>query len=344
MVIGEIASPRPIYPASSFMKKNIKVIVTDPIHPDAILRLSGAGFEVVELPEEEKGLLPERIEPYHAVVCRTSTVLDSPTLARAKNLSCIALASTGWDRIDISEATRRNISILGLPSHNKEIEPERDGNFVSTSEHAILLMLAALGDFYHANQSMKEGRWEKKFLVGHELADKTVGLLGFGRIASLVARRLAGFRVHLIAYDKFVSQEKADEYGVELVPLDEFCRRSDIISIHMPKTPETVGLLGAREFGLMKDGTFLVNTARAAIMDEPALIESLKNGKIRRAALDVFHDEPRGLNWDLIKMPNVIATPHIGGSTHEAWRRISLSAVENVISFFNGIVRNKINV
>lgn len=326
------------------MKKNLKIIVTDPIHPDAVIRLKQAGFEVTELPEEEKSRVAEYIEPYHAVVCRTSTVFDAPTLARAKNLSCIAIASTGWDRIDVSEATRRDMSILGLPSHNKEIEPERDGNFVSTSEHTILLMLAALGDFYHANQSMKEGRWEKKFLVGHELANKTVGLLGFGRIASLVARRLAGFRVRVIAYDKFVSQEKADEYGVELVPLDELCRQSDIISIHMPKTPETIGILGAHEFTLMKEGVFIINTARAAIMDELAFIEALKNGKIKRAALDVFQDEPDGLNWDLIRMPNVIATPHIGGSTHEAWRRISLSAADNVIAFFNGKVQNKINI
>lgn len=324
--------------------KKLKILITDPIHPDAILRLSHEGFEVVELSEEEKGQLPERIEPYHAIICRTSTVLDAPTFARAKNLSCIALASTGWDRIDIGEATRHNISVLGLPSHNKEIEPERDGNFVSTSEHAILLMLAALGDFYHANQSLKEGRWEKKFLVGHELADKTIGILGFGRIGSLVARRLKAFRPRLIAYDKFVSQEEADRYDVELVTLDELCKQSDIISIHMPKTPETTGMLGAREFGLMKDGVFIVNTARAAIMDESALIAALKSGRVRRAALDVFHDEPNGLNWDLIKMPNVIATPHIGGSTHEAWRRISLSATENVISFFNGEVHNKINI
>lgn len=326
------------------MKKPLRIIVTDPIHPDAIIRLSEAGFDVMELPEEEKARVAEYIEPHHAIVCRTSTVLDAPTLARAENLSCIALASTGWDRIDVEEATRRNISILGLPSHNKEIDPERDGNFVSTSEHTILLILAALGDFYHANQSMKEGRWEKKFLVGHELAGKTVGFLGFGRIASLVARRLANFRVNLIAYDKFVSQEKADEYGVKLVSLDEFCKQSDIITIHMPKTPETIGLLGAHEFSLMKDGVFIVNTARAAIMDEPVLIDALKSGKVARAALDVFHDEPNDLNWDLIRMPNVIATPHIGGSTHEAWRRISLSAVENVISFFKGEVRNKINI
>lgn len=326
------------------MRKNYKIIVTDSIHPDAILRLSQEGFEVTELPEEKKGQLLELIEPYHAIICRTSTILDAATLARATNLSCIALASTGFDRIDIDEATKRNISVLGLPSHNKEIEPERDGNFVSTAEHAILLMLAALGDFYHANQSMKEGRWEKKFLVGHELANKTVGLLGFGRIAGLVAHRLVGFRVRLMAYDKFVSQEKAHEYGVKLVPLDELCRQSDIISIHMPKTSDTAGMIGAREFALMKDGVFIVNTARAAIMDENALIAALKSGKVCRAALDVFHDEPRGLNWNLVRMPNVIATPHIGCSTHEAWRRISLSAADNVISFFNGNVRNKINI
>jgi len=326
------------------MKKNIKILITDPIHPDAVAQLTEEGFEVVELPEEKKEQLSECIEPYHAIICRTSTVLDEPTLARAKNLSCIAIASTGWDRIDTEAATKRDITVCGLPSHNKDIDPERDGNFVSTSEHAVLLILAALGDFYHAYQSMKEGRWEKKFLVGHELAGKTVGLLGFGRIAGLVARRLSGFRPRIIAHDKFVSAEQAKESGVELVSLDELCRQSDIISIHLPKTPETISMLGAKEFSLMREGVFIVNTARAAIMDEAALIENLKNGKVCRAALDVFHDEPTGLNWGLIRMPNVIATPHIGGSTHEAWQRISLSAANNVISFFRGEVKNKINL
>lgn len=232
---------------------------------------------------------------------------------------------------------------MGLPSFNPNINPECDGNFVSTAEHTILLILAALGDFYHAYKSMKEERWEKKFLVGHELANKTVGLLGFGRIAGLVAHRLKPFKVRIIAYDKYVSKEKAKESGVELLSLNEFCRQSDIISIHIPKSKETESILGAHEFSLMKDGVFIINTARAAIMDELALIKALKSGKVRRAALDVFHDEPDGLNWNLVKMENVIATPHVGGSTHEAWRRISLSTADNIISFFRGNPQNVLN-
>lgn len=330
-------------PVVSFMKKP-RIIITDPIHPEAIRRLSQEGLEVTELPEDEKGFLSKHIEDYQAILCRTSTVLDKPTLAKAKNLACIALASTGWDRIDIEEATRRGIAVLGLPSHNKDIDAERDGNFVSVAEHTILLILAILGDFYHANQSLKDGRWEKKLLIGQELAGKTVGLVGVGRIASLVARRLTNFRVNLIGYDKFVTSKQAREIGVELVSLDVLCKTSDIISIHMPKTTETIGMLGVREFSLMKNGVFIVNTARAAIMDESILIESLKNGKVLRAALDVFHNEPHGINWELIRMSNVISTPHIGGSTHEAWRRISLLASENAISFFRGDVRNRINI
>lgn len=325
------------------MKKH-KVIITDPIHPDAVIHLNQSGFETTELSEEERARLPEFIEPYNAVICRTSTVLDAPTLAKGKNLSCVAIASTGFDRIDLKAATEHNIAVMGLPSHNKDIDPEKDGNFVSTAEHATLLILAALGDFYHAYQSMKEHRWEKKFLVGHELAHKTVGILGLGRIGGLVARRLQGFRPRVIAYDAFVTQEQADKYGVELVSLEELCRLSDIITIHLPKTPETTGILGQQEFSLMKEGVFIINTARAALMNEEAFINALQTGKVKRAALDVFHDEPDNLNWDLIDMPNVIATPHIGGSTHEAWRRISLSAAENVISFFNGKVQNKINL
>ncbi|MFA7302332.1 MAG: hydroxyacid dehydrogenase [Candidatus Paceibacterota bacterium] len=320
-----------------------RVLISDPIHPDAVRRLVEADFDVTELLDNERSTLPGRIGPYHAVICRTSTTLDASTLALAKNLFCIAIASTGYDRIDIEEASRRNIAVLGLPSHNKGIDPERDGNFVSTAEHAVLLILAALGDFYHAHQSMKEGRWDKKYLVGHELAHKTVGFVGFGRIATLVARRLKPFHAKMIAYDGFVSREQAAQEGVELVTLDKLCTQSDVITIHIPKTSETAGMLGEREFSLMKDGVFIINTARAAVMDEKAFIAALKNGKIKRAALDVFHDEPYGLNWDLVRMPNVIATPHIGGSTHEAWRRISLSAVDNIIAFFKGTVQNKIN-
>ena len=325
------------------MIKTSKILVTDPIHPDAILRLTQEGFEVVELPEEKKGQLPDLIEPYHALICRTSTVLDTPTLSRATNLTCIALASTGFDRIDMEEATRRNVSVLGLPSYNIDIDPERDGNFVSTAEHAILLILASLGDFYHACQSMKEGRWEKKFLVGHELAHKTVGLLGLGRIATLVARRLSSFRVKIISYDPYVSKEKAEKLEVELVSEDDLYRQSDIISIHVPRTKETEGMVNAEKVALMKDGVFIVNTARAAIMDEKALINALRNKKVCRASIDVFHDEPNKINSNLVKLPNVIATPHIGGSTHEAWRRISLSAADNIISFFQGNIRNKLN-
>lgn len=318
------------------MTKNIKILVTDPIHPDAITRLTEEGFEVVELPEEKRSGLAKVVAPYNAIICRTSTVIDTAVFDAAKNLSCIAIASTGFDRIDMNESSKRGIAVMGLPSYNPDIDPERDGNFVSTAEHAVLLILAALGDFSHAYQSMKEGRWEKKHLVGNELASKTVGLLGFGRIAGLVARRLSGFRTRVIAYDPYASEAKARDYGVELVSLEEFLNQSDIISIHAPRTAETNKMLGKREFSLMKDGVFIINTARAAIMDEPVFIEALKSGKVKRAALDVFHDEPDHLNWDLIKMPNVIATPHIGGSTHEAWRRISLNAADNVIAFFRG--------
>ena len=327
------------------MKK--RVLITDPIHPDAIERLVEAGFDVTELSEAERSQLPALAEPYDAIVCRTSTTCDVALFEQAPKLSVIAIASTGYDRIDIQEAKKRGIPILGLPSFNPDIDPERDGNFVSTAEHAVLLILAALGDFYHAYESMKEGRWDKKHLVGNELAGKTVGLFGFGRIATLVARRLAPFRVRVIAYDPYASIEKAAAEGVTLVSFEEFCRDVDIISIHAPKTDETEGKIGRNAFALMKDDIFIVNTARSAINEETALIEALKSGKVKRAAFDVFHDEPDGVHEgasrELIQMPNVIATPHIGGSTHEAWRRISLSAADNIIAFFHGEIRNQLN-
>lgn len=324
-----------------------KVLITDPIHPDAVTRLRDEGYSVTELEDGERERLPELIEPYHAMVCRTSTTCDSSVFDRAPNLKAVAIASTGYDRIDTEEAKRRGVAVLGLPSFNPDIDPEKDGNFVSTAEHAMLLILAVLGDFYHAYESMKEGRWEKKFLVGNELANKTVGLFGFGRIATLVARRLKPFRTRVIAYDAFPDQGKADREGVELVSFERFCKESDVISLHTPNTPETKGRFDKEAFALMKDGVFIVNTARAALINEPDLVEALHEGKVKRVAMDVFHDEPdgvhQGMSRKLIEMPCVIATPHIGGSTHEAWRRISLSAAENVIAHLRGEeVKNRI--
>jgi len=321
-----------------------KILITDPIHPDAILQLQKSGFEVTELTEENKQNLSNIIAPYNAIICRTSTTIGCTELDAAKNLEVIALASTGFDRIDAKEASVRNIPILGLPSWSPDIDPERDGNFVSTAEHSIMLILATLGDFSHAYQSMKEGRWEKKFLIGNELANKTVGFIGFGRIAGLVAKRLKAFRVTMIAYDPYIiSPEKAHSLGVEMVSMEELYRRSDIIDIHAPRTPETTGMIDDSAFSQMKDGVFIINTARAAIINEDSLLRALESGKVHRIALDVFHDEPNGINTNLIKHPSVIATPHIGGSTHEAWRRISLSTANNIISFFNGTVRNRLN-
>ncbi|MBP6860227.1 MAG: hydroxyacid dehydrogenase [Candidatus Pacebacteria bacterium] len=325
----------------------MKVLVTDPVHPDSITRLKEEGYSVTELEDGARDRLKDFIAPYHAMVCRTSTTCDSDVFANAPNLKAVAIASTGYDRIDTEEAKRRGVAILGLPAMNHEIDPEKDGNFVSTAEHTMLLILSVLGDFYQAYESMKEGRWDKKFLVGNELANKTVGLFGFGRIATLVARRLKAFRVNVIAHDPYATPEKAKEEGVELVSFEEFCKRSDLISIHAPRTPETEGKLNAEAFAQMKDGVFIVNTARAIIINEPDLIEALKAGKVKRVAMDVFHDEPngvhQGMSRKLIEMPCVIATPHIGGSTHEAWRRISMTAAENVIAHLKGeVVKNRI--
>lgn len=330
------------------MTQSRRILITDPIHPDAVTRLTEAGFDVTELPETERSQLLDTVAPYEAIICRTSTPITAEVFDRAPKLAVVAIASTGYDRIDIEEAKRRKVAVLGLPSFDPSIDPEHDGNFVSTAEHAILLILAALGDFYHAYQSMKDGRWEKKHLVGNELAGKTVGFFGFGRIATLVARRLKPFRVRLIAYDPYASSEKAVTEGVELVSFETFCREVDIISIHAPKTSETEGKLDQAAFDQMKDGVFIINTARSAIVDQSALVQALESGKVRRAAFDVFHDEPdgvhTGLSREIIQMQNVIATPHIGGSTHEAWRRISMRSAENIIAYFNGDVRNRINV
>ncbi len=327
--------------------QKIKVLITDPIDNSGIDLMKAEGFEVTQKNNLSQEELIKIIPEFKAVLCRTSTKIDQEIIAAADNLKCIGLVSTGWDHIDLASASRRQIAVLGLPPGRTDIDVTTKGSFVPTAEHVILCMLALAGNFYPTVKSLKEGRWEKFGFAGTELFDKTLGIIGFGRIGKLVAERAQAFKMKILVNDlknQELSQAASWPFAPEFVDLAELCRRSDFITIHLHKTAATVNLIAKPQFEEMKKGAMIINTARGAIINNQDLYEALKNNKIRGAALDVFEGGPAGLNIDLIGLPNVIATPHIAGVSQEGQQRQSLDTAQSVIDFFaSGDLRNAIN-
>lgn len=246
-------------------------------------------------------------------------------MERAPNLRVVGRAGVGVDNVDVEAATRRGIVVVNAPGANN----------LSNAEHALALLLALVRHIPLANESLRAGKWEKSIFVGSELQGKTLGLIGMGRTGILVAQRASAFGMRLIAADPYVTKARAAQLGIDLVSHDELYRRADFISVHVHRTPETEGLIGHREFALMKPTARIVNTARGGIIDEEALVSALKEGRIAGAALDVFEKEapPRR---DLLELKNVVVTPHIGGSTEEAQRKAGESIAEQVLIALRG--------
>lgn len=323
-------------------ERKLRILIADPIDREAEMLLRRSGFIVhVKLKLSREEML-RTIPRYEVLICRTNTKLNRAFFEAAVNLQCVGLASTGYDQIDLGAATAHNVAILGLPSHNKEIDVRQSGNFISTAEHTMLLILAALRNLYNASASMKRNCWEKRLFLGSEAHGKTLGIVGLGRIGTLVANRAQAFGMQVIAYDPYVTKQHMKSALVASVDFDTLCKTADIISIHAPKCPETQSLFNKRAFGLMKKGVIIVNAARAEIVDTHALLEALDSGKVTRAAIDVFTDEPVGVEWHLATHPKVIPTPHIGGSTSEALRRISLEVAHNVVGYTTKSVRTHV--
>ena len=322
----------------------IKILIADPLHNDAISLLKSSGFSVTRNEKKPKRDLIKLLGSYHAIICRTATKIDKNFFIAAKNLKCIGLASTGYDHIDIEEASRRGVYVLGLPPENSKINVYKNGNFISTAEHTILLILAASRNFHQAVCGMREGRWEKNSLLGNEIHGKTLGIVGFGRIGKLVSQRALGLGMKILAHDPYLSREHASMHNAKLVSLTTLCKKADVITIHAPQTPQTIGLIDEKCFGLMTHGVIIINAARASIIDEDALLANIKNGKVKSAAVDVFKNEPLEELTELTALPNVFATPHIGGSTEEALRRISMDTAKNVTAYLKyGRKKNAIN-
>jgi D-3-phosphoglycerate dehydrogenase len=313
-----------------------RVLVSDKLSPQGMEILRAAPDIQVD---EAVGLKPPelaaKIAPYHGLIVRSGSTVTAEVIAAAANLRVIGRAGIGVDNIDVEAATQKGIVVMNTPA----------GNNVTTAEHAISMMLALARSIPQATASMKNGKWEKGRFTGSEVFNKTLGVVGIGNIGSLVADRALGLKMRVVAYDPFISQEAAQRLGVELVSLDELYARSDFITVHTPLTPETRGLVGADAFAKMKKGVRVINCARGGIVDEEALAAAIQSGKVAGAALDVFSKEPPPPDHALLKLDQVICTPHLGAATDEAQINVAIAIAQQVVNYLTrGVIQDAINV
>jgi len=302
------------------MAESRVVVLADPIDAHALALLQEGPCRVVDA-SADPASLPAHLKDAWALIVRSRTRVTAELIAKAPQLQLIARAGVGVDNVDLDAATARGIRVVNAPA----------AATVSVAELTVALCLLLARGIYPQVVATKSGRWERG-TQGHELSGKTVGLVGYGRIAREVAHRLHAFEVTTIAYDPYV-RTAAD--GTELTTFEEVLRRSDIVSLHAALTPENHHLIGPAAFERMKAGAYLVNVARGPLVDETALIEALRFGRIGGAALDVFEVEPPK-NRELLELPNVLATPHIGASTPEAQRRAGVDIVDEVLRALKG--------
>jgi D-3-phosphoglycerate dehydrogenase len=311
----------------------VKVLVSDNISPKCIEILKKSGLEV----DVKTGMKPEELKAcigdYHGLIIRSATKVTSEIINAAKNLKVIGRAGSGLDNVDRAAATKKGIVLMNTPG----------GNTITTAEHSIALMVALARQIPQATISMKAGKWEKKKFMGVELFNKTLGIIGIGNIGSQVAKRAQGLAMNVIAYDPFLSEDKAKAMGVEKVDIKELFRRSDFITIHTPLTPETKNMINKETIKMMKPGVRIINCARGGIINEKDLYEALVGGKIAGVALDVFEKEPPENN-PLLKLNNVISTPHLGASTKEAQENVAVAVAEQVVDYLiHETIRNAVN-
>ncbi len=311
----------------------MKILVSDKLSDAGVEILTSGGFTV----DVKTGLKPEELKAiigdYDALVVRSATKATADIIAAGKKLKVIGRAGAGVDNIDSAAASRQGIVVMNTPG----------GNTVTTGEHAIAMMMALTRNIPKADAFMKQGTWEKKSLEGREVTGKTLGIIGMGRVGSVVASRALGLKMNVIAYDPFITKELAESQGIELTDLNTLYARSDYITIHTPKSKETSGLIGKDAFAVMKKGVFLINCARGGIVDEKALLDALDSGKVEGAAIDVFEKEPPE-DWTLARHPRVVATPHLGASTLEAQENVALAIAEQIVDYLtHGVIRNAVN-
>ena len=300
------------------------VLIAEELSP-ATIAVLGDGFEVRHCNGADRGELLAAIGEAHAILVRSATKVDAEAIAAAPNLKIIARAGVGLDNVDVPAATEANVMVVNAPT----------SNIVSAAELAVALLLANARNVVPANITLKNGEWKRSKFGGIELQDKTIGIIGLGKIGLLVAKRLAGFDVNFVAYDPYVTEAPKDGPAIKLVELDELLAVSDFITIHIPKTPETVGLIGAEALTKVKPTVRIINAARGGVLDEAALYDAIVEGRVGGAGLDVYASEPC-TDSPLFGLEQVTATPHLGASTEEAQEKAGVAVAESVVALFAG--------
>ncbi len=279
--------------------------------------------------------LQKTLPPYHGLIVRSGTKVTREVISAGENLQVIGRAGIGVDNIDIEAATKRGIVVMNTPG----------GNNIAAAEHTLSLLLALARFVPQATASVKAGKWERERFTGTEICNKVLGVVGLGNIGAIVAERAQGLKMKVLAFDPFITPEVAARLKVELVSLDDLYRQSDFITVHTPLTQETRGLIGPGAIAKMKKGVRIINCARGGVVDEEGLAWAIQEGHVAGAALDVFVEEPPAKNYPLLKLDQVICTPHLGASTDEAQVSVAVAVAEQVINFLTrGVIQNALNV
>ncbi|WP_307828262.1 phosphoglycerate dehydrogenase [Antrihabitans sp. YC2-6] len=309
------------------------VLIADKLAQSTVEAL-GDGVEVRWVDGPDREALLAAVPEADALLVRSATTVDADVLAAGTKLKIVARAGVGLDNVDVPAATERGVMVVNAPT----------SNIHTAAEHAVTLMLAAARQIPAADATLREHTWKRSKFNGVEIFGKTVGVVGLGRIGQLFAARLAAFETHIVAYDPYVSPARAAQLGIELLPLDELLQRADLISVHLPKTPETKGIIGTEAIAKMKPGVVIVNAARGGLVDEAALAAAIKSGHVRAAGLDVFETEPC-TDSPLFELPEVVVTPHLGASTSEAQDRAGTDVAKSVLLALAGeFVPDAVNV
>ncbi len=315
------SSPRPV------------VLIAEELSPATIDAL-GPDFDIRTCDGTDRAALLAAIAEADAILVRSATHVDAEALAAGRRLRVVARAGVGLDNVDVRAATQNGVMVVNAPT----------SNIVSAAELAVALMLAAARHISPAHAALTRGKWQRSRYTGIELFEKTVGIVGLGRIGVLVANRLAAFGMDVIAYDPYVQAGRAAQMGVRMVGLDELMTESDFLTVHLPRTPETIGLIGAEQFARARQHLVIVNAARGGIVDEKALYDALKTGQIAAAGLDVFTTEPC-TDSPLFELENVVATPHLGASTDEAQEKAGVAVARSVrLALAGELVPDAVNV
>ena len=312
----------------------MKVLICDGMHESGVAHLRAVEGLEVDIPDQiTQEQLLEKIGDYEAIVVRSRTVVTEEVLKRGTRLKCVGRAGTGVDNIDVAAASHRGILVMNTPG----------ANATAAAEHTMAMMLALARHLPQASQSLKEGKWEKKKFMGTELHQQVLGIIGLGRIGSIVADRALGMKMDVLGYDPFILPEAAAIMGVELVSLPDLLARSHFITLHTPSTSDTRRIINRDTLQKTRKGVRIINCARGDLMDEEALYDYLMNGHVAGAALDVFASEPP-VNNPLLRLPNVIASPHLGASSFQAQANVARAIASQIADYLvYGIIRNAIN-